>query len=190
MRKITSSLAGLALLVAVLAVAASAQNPIPVTPQPYPPAPPVPNFYYGPTVEGVFPYVAGLTPYSAETNNMSLEDICGPWCFSGQANGCRSPMPSASSECRDLSNVFRVPPRTRGRGHVPSPITRPHLPAPTPAPFDTGQRKFPGGFRQGCRMGGPAWAHSECATPGCGPREPFQGLCRSRSQTRSKEVDV
>jgi len=73
MRKITSSLAGLALLVAVLAVAASAQTPIPVTPQPYPPAPPVPNFYYGPTVEGVFPYVASLTPYSAETNNMSLE---------------------------------------------------------------------------------------------------------------------
>jgi len=73
MRKITSSLAGLALLVAVLAGAASAQNPIPVTPQPYPPASPVPNFYFGPTVEGVFPYVAGLTPYSAETNNMSLE---------------------------------------------------------------------------------------------------------------------
>ena len=74
MRRITSSLAALALFVAVVAVAASAQTTqLPLTPQPYPPAPPVPNFYYGPTVEGVFPYVASLRPYSAETNNMSLE---------------------------------------------------------------------------------------------------------------------
>lgn len=78
MRRTVASIAGLALVVAVLTVAASAQTTqLPVTPQPYPAAPPVPNFYYGPPVQhptgGVFPFVAGLKPYSADTNNMSLD---------------------------------------------------------------------------------------------------------------------
>jgi hypothetical protein len=78
MRRIVSSIAGLALVVAVLVVAASAQTTtLPVTPQPYPPAPPITNLYLGPQIQhptgGVWPYVAGMKAYSAETNNMSLD---------------------------------------------------------------------------------------------------------------------
>lgn len=78
MRRAISSIAGLALVIALAAGAALAQTTqLPVTPQPLPPAPPAPSFYYGPPVQhpsgGRFPYVASLKPYSAETNNMSLE---------------------------------------------------------------------------------------------------------------------
>jgi len=73
-----SSIVGLALVIALVAGAASAQTTqLPVTPQPLPPAPLAPNYYYGPVVQhptgGQFPYVASLKPFSAETNNMSLD---------------------------------------------------------------------------------------------------------------------
>jgi hypothetical protein len=50
---------------------------LPVTPQPLPPAPPAPTYDLGlPPVQhptgGRFPFVAGLKPYTPETNNMSL----------------------------------------------------------------------------------------------------------------------
>ncbi len=73
-----SSIVGLALVIALVAGAASAQTTqLPVTPQPLPPAPPPPSYYYGPVVQhptgGAFPYVASLKPFSADTNNMSLD---------------------------------------------------------------------------------------------------------------------
>jgi hypothetical protein len=78
MRRFVLVMAGLALALTAFAGPASAQtSQLPVTPQPYPPGAPAPALYLGPDVPhptgGRFPWVAGLKPYTLDTNNMSLE---------------------------------------------------------------------------------------------------------------------